>query len=424
MRILVDCSNYFLNNQNYGDLAMYVMTSRRLKRCWPSAEINWITLDAPMIERHVPGVRPWVLKRRHHWQVFRPEMCQPLQPMQRWRRPIRRLQSREAIRASETDWQAFAVDEPDVEQFLQEYRRSDLVVATGGGYFSDNFSEHAIGILDTLAGGRCFGLPSVILGAGFETVTNPRLRQQAAAILPQLDLIACREGDGSPAVLREFGVSPDRIRVVGDEALELAFQARAPGPGDGIGVNLRKARYSGVTDEVIPVLREVLARVSREKDSPLLPIPISMFGPSDCDSIRQLLAEQGPASSGGEELDSLPKLFGQLNRCRIVVTGSYHAAVFALGQGLSVVGLVQSLHYAEKMGGLARQFGRGCELVRLDEPDLAGRLGAAIDEAWGSAAANRPRLLATAAKLIRKNGRMYRDLKRLVPLRLAAKFAW
>jgi polysaccharide pyruvyl transferase WcaK-like protein len=426
LRILVDCSNYFLNNQNYGDLAMYVMTSRRLRRCWPRAEISWLTLDAPMLERHVPGICPWVLQRRQRSELFSPSMFRPLQPTSRWRRRIRRRESGvpPELPVPLVGSGDNMVTVPDADRLVQELRGTDLVVATGGGYFSDMFPEHACGILETLAGGRSFGLPSVVLGAGFEPVTNPDLKKKAASVLPNLDLVACREGDYSPGALREFGVSPERIRIVGDEALELAWEARSGVLGGGIGINLRQARYSGLSDDIFPILREVLARASREKRAPLLPVPISMFGPSDCETIRRVLPEQGAISSGGEELENLPRLFEQLTRCRILVTGSYHAAVFALGQGISVVAVARSLHYLQKTGGLAHQFGAGCTLVPLDDPDLAHNLSAAIDDAWGGAEGRRQEILASVKKSIRFNNRVYRELKSLVPWKLGRNFIW
>ena len=44
----------------------------------------------------------------------------------------------------------------------------------------------------------------------------------------------------------------------------------------------------------------------------------------------------------------------RVGECRVVVTGSYHGAVFALAQGIPVVALVKSPYYVNKMAGLAR----------------------------------------------------------------------
>ena len=44
-------------------------------------------------------------------------------------------------------------------------------------------------------------------------------------------------------------------------------------------------------------------------------------------------------------------------RCRLVVTGSYHAALFALSMGVPAIGIATSRYYEDKFLGLADQFG-------------------------------------------------------------------
>ena len=63
----------------------------------------------------------------------------------------------------------------------------------------------------------------------------------------------------------------------------------------------------------------------------------------------------------------------------MVVTGSYHAAVFALAQGIPAIGLTSSSYYDAKFYGLRDQFGGLFDVVPLSGGDLAARLGAAID---------------------------------------------
>src|SRR5882724_11241680 len=70
MRILVDCCNYFLDNNNNGDRALYKTLAMRLTRFWPDAEISWITLDPELIRQTIPNVTPFTLKQRHHWELF------------------------------------------------------------------------------------------------------------------------------------------------------------------------------------------------------------------------------------------------------------------------------------------------------------------------------------------------------------------
>ncbi len=72
MWILVDCSNYFMDNDNNGDKAIYQVLAKRLINLWPKARISWITLEPDLIRRTCPGVQPFVLQTRHHWQLFNP----------------------------------------------------------------------------------------------------------------------------------------------------------------------------------------------------------------------------------------------------------------------------------------------------------------------------------------------------------------
>jgi colanic acid/amylovoran biosynthesis protein len=68
--------------------------------------------------------------------------------------------------------------------------------------------------------------------------------------------------------------------------------------------------------------------------------------------------------------------------CRAIVTGSYHAGVFGLAQGVPAVCLSRSSYYQAKFGGLQSLFPGACFVVQLDAPDWNTRLSAAIRQAW------------------------------------------
>ncbi|MEU0542770.1 polysaccharide pyruvyl transferase family protein, partial [Nocardia sp. NPDC005978] len=72
-------------------------------------------------------------------------------------------------------------------------------------------------------------------------------------------------------------------------------------------------------------------------------------------------------------------------RCRVLVTGAYHLAVFALSQGIPVVALTSTEYYDDKFLGLAEMFGGGVRLIHLDDPDLGELLAAAVRAAWDEA---------------------------------------
>jgi colanic acid/amylovoran biosynthesis protein len=147
----------------------------------------------------------------------------------------------------------------------------------------------------------------------------------------------------------------------------------------------------------------------------LIPVPIARLDrESDARSIRQILAGYDDGSDGGQNLGSPLKVIKQVARCRVVVTGSYHAGVFALSQGIPVVGLVKSPYYADKFLGLADQFGAGCQVIFLDEEQFREKLAEAIDTAWRAAEHVRLPLLEAAKRQIEVGWDAYRRVYELV----------
>jgi len=184
--------------------------------------------------------------------------------------------------------------------------------------------------------------------------------------------------------------------------------------GDSIGVGLRQARYSAVGPASLPELRAVLRAAAERLGAPLRPLPISLFGPSDPRSLARLLHESDDEAVGGIELDSPAAVIRAVGRCRVVVTGSYHPAVFALAQGIPTIGLTRSLHYQCKLRGLAALFGHGCRVIHLGGPRSAELLARTIDEFWGHADGMRPDLLAAARRQLAAGDTAHRELRRIV----------
>jgi colanic acid/amylovoran biosynthesis protein len=102
------------------------------------------------------------------------------------------------------------------------------------------------------------------------------------------------------------------------------------------------------------------------------------------------------------------------SECRLVVTGSYHAGVFALAQGIPVVALAASDYYRDKFFGLADQFGAGCRVLEMRMPGFASQLGPVIGEFWHRAPALRPGLLRAAENQIKAAQAAYQELPALV----------
>ena len=92
---------------------------------------------------------------------------------------------------------------------------------------------------------------------------------------------------------------------------------------------------------------------------------------------------------------------------RVVVTGSYHAAVFALARGITAIGLARSEYYADKFAGLFEQFGMSHNLVHLHWPDWQQSLRQLLERAWTEAASVKPELLAAANEQHRRSVAAY-----------------
>jgi polysaccharide pyruvyl transferase WcaK-like protein len=98
----------------------------------------------------------------------------------------------------------------------------------------------------------------------------------------------------------------------------------------------------------------------------------------------------------------------------VVVTGAYHAAVFALAQGSPVVCLSNSPYYDSKFRGLEKLFGNGCRTITLSDPNLAEQLYAAIEESWISSDKVRMPLLNSAAQQIKSARAAYESVRNLL----------
>jgi colanic acid/amylovoran biosynthesis protein len=284
-----------------------------------------------------------------------------------------------------------------MEEFLNVLDRSDMVLVRGIGQLTDSFLDSAARLLRTLRQAQCLGKLTAMTGQGIGPITHPGLRELARQVLPRVDLIALREGRVGPGLLASLGVPAERIVVTGDDAIEPANRLAPPELGNGLGVNMRVAEYAGVASGDEAVLRGVLHAFAQLHGVPLIPVPISRNEhENDFGTIARLIDGAPPAAPDWKAIDEPLAVCRLAGRCRVVVTGSYHAGVFALSQGASVVGLAKSDYYRDKFEGLAHQFGGGCTLVDLGKPDLQRRLADALAQAWADAPAKREQLLAAA----------------------------
>lgn len=410
--------------KNMGDVAMLQVAVARLFALWPGAQIEVLT-DSPFnLARYCPGARPLpragctcrvgdrILLGRYH--QFLPKWASiGLSNVKRaiglqWPTLLEFLIHLRLSRDRKGRHRDFKV-------FLEALKNSDLLVVCGSGGFADSCRVWNLSILGTVEAAVSRGVPVVMFGQGMGPLNDPIVLSRARHVLPRVTLITLRGSRDGLSLIESLGVPSTRVLTTGDEAIELAYAARVTKQGCAIGINLRVASYADVQTDIVENIGSVLQEFARRHEASLLPMPIAFHEyANDHKTIRRLLAGFDDESDGGLSLDSPLALTKQAARCRILVTGAYHAAVFALAQGIPVVCLSNSPYYLAKFQGLEDLFGLGCAIVTLSEAGLPYRLTTAIERIWNSADAVRLPLLQSALRQIEASRDAYQHVKNLL----------
>jgi colanic acid/amylovoran biosynthesis protein len=408
-----------------GDIAMLQVTVARLHDLWPQAAIQVFTQNPAALRTHCPLAVPLENSGPRHWFADKSLLFGIYRwlpgPLAKWtielKRSVRRRQPAvlEALyRLKRSLGQA---DAQPVLSFLDTLRTTDLFVASGAGGITDHAGSWANPLLDIFEAAVHMNKPVVMFSHGLGPLRDARLLARARAILPKLRLIALREKMFGPAILESLGASPDRVLITGDDAIELAWTNRRAELGSGLGVNLRISKSAMMSESAIERIRPILHRFAARQSAQLIPVPISFKDTrgavsggdySDVESIRrlQLTGTLKPEDSG-QHLATPLEVIRQAGKCRVVVTGAYHAAVFALSQGISTVTVSASEYFENKLLGLYDQFGAKGACIRLQDPRFEEKLEQAIEMAWRNAERARPSLLAKAMLQIEQSRAAY-----------------
>ena len=413
MRILIENSGYHL--QNMGDVAMLQVAAQRIRAAYPNAELLTLTHSAERLERYVGGTaleprrrQLWLESRalpipiRKSWlpktlgeQMTVAEQCFQVGYPRMAAASIRMLGGRDPKSNNQTS------------EFVDDVDSCDLVVVTGGGFLTDSFLSVANNVLTTLQLAQNLGKPTLVFGQGIGPLTCHQTCKRVSKVLSKVSHIGIREQRTGLEVLNRCGVPASQIVSTGDDAVQLAYDRRTEEPGAALGVNLRLASYSGVGEPQKELVKQELIQFLKRRSMPSVIAPISYFGPEqDAQRVHEVL--QGTAgfndSIPSESATSIIDVIGQ---CRFVVTGSYHAGVFALSQGIPIVALVASEYYQNKFLGLQDQFGGGCQIIDISAANGADQLRAALDYTFEQAPACREGLLEAARKQIKLNTEFY-----------------
>lgn len=406
MRVLIDSGTS--NCRNLGDVAVLQAAVERLRAFHRQVDLHVFTADPPELQRHCPGVLPIDELARREWIAAefgheREAHGPPGRPVDRIRALIRRARHRRRPGAHTAAGLARQMD------------GIDLHVVCGQATLADADRLHALCLLRTASLALARGIPVAFFSQGIGPLADPAILELSRTVLGSAAVIGIREDRVAGPLLERLGVPASRVFLTGDDAVEAAYAARPAAPGNGLGVHLRIAPLAASSPAAIERLRPILQESARAHGAAMIPLPISHHrhgGAYDPATIRALLAGYEDGSDGGATTDTPARVTRSAGRCRVVVTGAYHAAVLALAQGVPAICLGQSEYYLQKFRGLADGFGAGCQVVRLDEPELWTRLREAIDGAWEQADSLRRPLLEAAERQIASARSAYATLRR------------
>ncbi|HKR62409.1 MAG TPA: polysaccharide pyruvyl transferase family protein [Thermoanaerobaculia bacterium] len=391
MRIFIEPSGHRWGNT--GDAMMFEVAMARLRDRWPDAEITVHSLEREPLQRIDAAARalePWGARA---WSIDVPASL-------RGRPRVMKLVAQLALLVKRHD--------PRLgREYLDAIRGADLVLVSGAGSLNDAFRRNALAVLATLELAIDSGAVTALLGQGLGPMHDATLRRRAAEVLPRVEFIALREGVAGPPLLASLGVPRERVMVTGDDAIALAHRARPAQLGNALGFNLRAAPYSGIDDAMLARIGAIV----RDAGKPLLGIAMSRnVGEEDAESVRRAIG-----------VDTETNALDAIAHCRVVVAGSYHAAVLALSMGIPAIAIANSAYYADKFRGLAAQFGDACRVLIASDTDFDARLRNAIDEAWQRADATRASLLDAAARQVALSESAYDQVIALVEGRRRAR---
>lgn len=426
-RILIENSEYWLRNN--GDLAMLEVTVRRLRQRWPNARIGVMTESPALVRAFFPDVDGITVFDDDPWRAQGPiaGLAGRVGPAiagpaaigglrgRGWLR-AKAVAARDRLRAgisARKSEPVAAAPSDDVatsqltDTIARHYgaaraaREATLVLGLGGGYLTDADVPQAGRALDLLEHAHEAGVPVAMVGQGLGPMRDPELRARAAAVLPLLGLLGLRENRRGPALLESLAVPAANVVVTGDDAIELAYNLRTDTLGSDIGVCLRVAQYAPVAAAAQGTVGRVVRGLAAELGAGLVPLIIAETpGSPDRKTTLPLVRGAQNVTPALGRFVRPSDVANQVARCRLLVTGAYHLAVFALSQGIPVVGLTSTEYYDDKFLGLSQMFGGGVVLVHLDDDQLEETLSQAIRSTWAGAADVRADLRASAVEQI------------------------
>ncbi len=412
MQILVENSGYHL--RNLGDVAMLLAACRLMHAHMPSGQVRIVTTEPERLKRLCPDAEPilpagqsaWlaakyfpfpgrILGRRVHEWIYEQEKVFKFSHPERVLNQLKGRSDFDDRHAAKVAAWLSAIDE------------ADAVIATGGGYFTDAFTLQLDGILHTLRWAQVKGKPTAFMGQGLGPLESGYLRKQAASVLNAATIVTLREEPSARELAKVCELPFERWRVTGDDAfylLSTLMRGGKSGPmawskRSAIGINVRVAAYSNLGAAACQRLTRAIASIQKRFGCDWMPLPVDLCAETG-DEVQVLRCMPANAVNRAYDKPDTPQdLWNLVQHCRLVITGSYHAAVFALSAGIPVIGLAANAYYQAKFAGLKEFFGDGVRIVASDREDLERELMTAVEWVWECAEPTRSGIANEAQKI-------------------------
>lgn len=384
MRIILDNGAHTLRNM--GDVAMLQTAIKRIRDSHPAAELAVLTTRPDLLPRYCPGTKPLSAASRN-------AACLPADSeIAAWKRAWKCVKG------------LASPPKADPAEFLGEFAQADAVLVAGGGFLNDLNPLQTQATLRMVLQARKHGKLAGLFGQGLGPLTNGGFINLLKEALQTGCYLGVREGRRGPQLVNGPPETSARIAVTGDDAVELGSSSPPALTADLLGFSARQVDYSGMQESHLLRVREGLERLQATLATRIVGLPISFNSYEDDPGVIAKVTSQAVISDG---LDDPAALIQAASRCRLVVTGTYHAAVFALSQGVPALCFHSSPYYQYKIEGLVDQFPNGCELVDLSRDDavaVIARRGVAL---WQESPALQPVLRAAAARQTRDGRAFY-----------------
>ena len=273
--------------------------------------------------------------------------------------------------------------------FLRQIERASLFFFCGGGYLTGATRSRLWDGALVCRLCEILGTPVVMSGQTMGVWSDALDRRIARRGFAAVRLIGTRDEADSMRDLREIGFAEDRMMATHDDALFCGKSTERVLPdGEWVVVNfhfwgVQPERRDGLVDRIGEALDIVRKEMPRANFA-FLAMHESDMGSLESFRRRRADVPFAVVDCGGD----FRKARRAIADARLVLTMKHHPIIFAIGEGVPVVGLSFSRYYEHKNLGALGQYGVADCSCSLEADDFAGdfcrAIARAMDRSWFS----------------------------------------